>query len=326
MVIRLDLGFRRYGGLGTNPGNVTISSALSTGLNDGASVGSDGKGSLFFRTGFGGANIFTNQSTIFSAGGNITIQSDSQDFQAGSSLSASQGNVTFGITTAPVNANLGSTAAGFNFSQAELDTITAKVLHINPSGNITISQSITLDPLKVPTLSLEASFGGAGNAGLIIDGTAGEQADLIVKNLALQAIGNIGAADDIDVQTSTLAFSNYNFFGNATPDIDISNTGSLTIGSVADLTASNNNSGKVNVVTTGSLTVAANVSSEGQLNLQTIDSAASGENLTVLPGVVVQSGGNLFLQSGDNLDLQAGSVVESPDNFTNNGQFHRRCS
>ena len=144
---------------------------------------------------------------------------------------------------------------------------------------------------------------------------------LIVKNLALQAIGNIGAADDIDVQTSTLAFSNYNFFGNATPDIDISNTGSLTIGSVADLTASNNNSGKVNVVTTGSLTVAANVSSEGQLNLQTINSAASGENLTVLPGVVVQSGGDLFLQSGDNLDLQAGSVVQSPDNFVNNVNF-----
>src|SRR5262249_59498083 len=117
---------------------------------------------------------------------------------------------------------------------------TGHELHINPSQNITISQSITLDPSKVPTLALEASFAGSGHAGAIIDGTAGEQPDLIVSNLLLQAIGSIGAADDIDVQVHNLAFNNFNLFSAANPAINISNTGALTITAVAGTTRSGN--------------------------------------------------------------------------------------
>lgn len=296
-----------------NPGSITISSVGSSGANDGVSVGAVGRGGVNIRTGFGGANVFTNQKTVFSGAGNITIQSDSEDFQPGSTLSANNGTVSLGITTAPVNADLGSTAAGFNFSQAELNTISAKVLSINPSGNINISQSITLDPALVPTLELEASFSGAGSGGRITDGVAGEQDLLNVANLRLRAVGSIGTtADDLDVHTQSLAFLNDNFFNLSDPVINVSNSGPLTVGVIPGFTASQNSATDTTITTSGPLTVTGNVKSTGQLVLKTIDSAAAGENVTISPGVTAEAGGTLFVYAGDNIDLQAGSTVKSP--------------
>src|SRR5262245_8210994 len=295
-------------------GNVTISNDKSIVGNRGASVGTGGRGDVLIHTGFGNANVFTNQGSVFSTAGDIDISSNSPDLQAGSSITANQGRVKFAINTGGVDGNLGSTAAGFNFSQAELDTISAHALRIQSSRNITISQSITLDPAKVPTLTLEASFASsAGNAGAIIDGTAGEQADLTVKNLLLKATGSIGAADDIDVQVQNLAFDNSNPFNVASPAVNISNIGALTIAPVATATGSQNTGSESAVSATGPLTIAANVTSGGQLVLQTIDSAAAGENLTVRSGATVHADGLLFLFVGDDLDLQAGSTLQSPD-------------
>src|SRR5262249_12522299 len=160
------------------------------------------------------------------------------------------------------------------------NTITAHELHITPSKDITISHSITLDPSKVPTLALEATFAGAAQVSRIIDGTPGEQADLTVNNLLLRASGGIGAADDIDVHVQNLAFDNSNFFNAPNPVVNISNTGALTITGVAGFTSSKNGGTNTTVTTTGALTVASNVVSGGQLVLQTIDSASAGENLT----------------------------------------------
>src|SRR5262249_34305304 len=173
-------------------------------------------------------------------------------------ITASQGRVSLDAVSSGVNADLGSTAPGFNFSQAELNTVTAQELTVNSTGSITVSQSITLDPLKVPTLALRESLSSA-NPGMIIDGTETEQPDLIVKNLLLQALGSIGAADDIDVQVQNLAFVNSNPSHVANPVVDISNTGALTIRSLSGTIASQNFDGSTTVSATGPLTVEANV-------------------------------------------------------------------
>src|SRR5262249_18445493 len=100
-------------------GSVTVSNDESTGGNGGASIGTGGSGLVTIGTGTGRGSAFTNQGSVFSTAGNISIASASPDLQPGSSITANQGTVVLNNATAPGNADLGSTAAGFSLSQAE---------------------------------------------------------------------------------------------------------------------------------------------------------------------------------------------------------------
>ena len=67
------------------------------------------------------------------------------------------------------------------------------------------------------------------------------------------------------------------------------------------------------MVAGGALTVAANVTASGFLNLIAGDTAAAGDNLTVLGGVTVQStGAAVQLAAGDDVTVQAGATIQSP--------------
>ncbi len=313
-------------------GSVNIQAGRNLTLDDAhgttASIGANGTGGGVTQLTAGPAGTVSLQTTgsaaVFSNSGNVVINADRLVIESDSGITTkAPGHI---VTIQPVSTsgwdiNIGSgtdvAASTLELSDAELDRITTATLRIgevaNP-GNITISSPITANN-HYQTLSLRT--GGA-----IIDGTAGEETLVTVANLALRASFGIGDGpvtsdpQDLDVAVSTIAFQNLETLlsGGA---VNITNSGALTIGAVDGLTATTNTAtgfgNSTSVATASPLTVATNVTTIGQLVLETVDTAASGDNLTVLSGVTIQSSGNMFLHAGDDLNLQAGSTVFNAD-------------
>jgi len=112
----------------------------------------------------------------------------------------------------------------------------------------------------------------------------------------------------LDVAVSNLAFNN-----SGAGNVAISNAGVLALSAVDGVPSSSNAVGVAQVGAGGALTVAANVTASGFLNLIAGDTAAAGDNLTVLAGVTVQStGAAVQLAAGDDLTAEAGSTIQSP--------------
>jgi Ca2+-binding RTX toxin-like protein len=89
------------------------------------------------------------------------------------------------------------------------------------------------------------------------------------------------------------------------------NATGLTVGAVDSLASSSVIGGHAQVTATGQITVAAPIAATGSIALAAHDTAASGDDLTVLSGVTLQSTSNFVqLLAGDNLVLQAGSTVQ----------------
>src|SRR5262249_23617383 len=145
-------------------------------------------------------------------------------------------------------------------------------------GNLMLTGQITSDG-HYDTLSL--ATGGA-----ILDGTPGEQTDITVNNMALRAATGVGSlTDGLDVAVSNLAFNNV-----SSGDVGVANAGPLTIGAVDGLVSSSSAGAFLQVRTIGALTIAAPIAATGgSINLETIDTAAAGDDLTVLAGVTLQS-------------------------------------
>ena len=298
-----DFGHGTGGGVSVTAATATVSNAHG---ND-ASVGSSGAGNVSFSAGLNSFTTFTNQGQIFSNGGNVTVRFDDHDLQAGSSIRvAANREVNLRVNTGGVGGDLGSAAAGgLNLTQAEINTITAGQLRLTVAANITLSQSITLT--NTPTLVLEAVGG-------IVDGTAGEQTDLTVSNLAIKTSTGIGAADDLDIAVTNLAFRNV-----ISGAVNISNSGALTIGSIFDVTTTTNSAtgagNTTTVMASSPITVGVNVTSTGTLTLaagETSDAPTFADNLTVNPGVTAAStAGDVVLQAGDGIVISAGAEVSS---------------
>jgi hypothetical protein len=71
----------------------------------------------------------------------------------------------------------------------------------------------------------------------------------------------------------------------------------------------------------GSITVATNVTSGGNLLLEADDLSSAGQDLTVNPGVTLMATGALTLNAGDNLTVSAGSALHATGAVTLNGDF-----
>ncbi len=222
---------------------------------------------------------------------------------AGGSVTTANGGFVFLVPSLGRLIDLGSaTDAAANtleLSDAELDTITTSVLRIGAGGGGThIILSAPVAPANVVTLSLNT-------VGAIIDGTATEQADITVTNLALRAGPGIGATDDLDVAVTNLALSN------TAGTIHVTNSGALTLGTVDEAVGSTN-AGTTTITAGSPLTVAADVTDTGTILLTASDSAATGDDLTVAAGITIEStAGSVTLQAGDNLNLVAGSTVQA---------------
>ena len=245
---------------------------------------------------------------VFSNSGDVTINADRVAITSpgGITTSAPGHSVTIRPVSTAWAVDLGSPTDGgasvLELSDAELDRIftgTLRIGSISSTGDMTISSQIA--PLNSSVLSL--STGGG-----IVDGTAGQQADITVNSLALQAGAGIGSSDVLDVAVSNLAFNN-----SGAGNVAISNAGVLALSAVDGVPSSSNAVGVAQVGAGGALTVAANVTASGFLNLIAGDTAAAGDNLTVLAGVTVQStGAAVQLAAGDDLTAEAGSTIQSP--------------
>jgi len=258
-------------------------------------------------TGANGALTLTSgPSAVFSNSGDVTVNADVAVIFNTSGISAPGPGQS--VTIQPVSSTwsikLGSPNEGtLELSDAELDRIFAPTIRIGSTsnlGNITVSNPISPSG-GTTTLSLRT--GGA-----IIDGTAGEQTDITVANLALRAASGIGAPDALDVAVSNLAFNN-----SGMGSVTIRDAGSLTLGPVDGLASSSNAGGLAQVVTSGGpLTLAANVTTSEFLGLVAGDTGAAGDDVTVLAGVTLQStGGAVQLVAGDDITAQAGSTIRS---------------
>lgn len=271
-------------------------------------------GAITVSTGEVGFLLSVNQ-PIISGGGNIILNAD--DMAINAAVNAGAGIVTLrqaGTTTR--NIDLGSNTAGtLGLTDGEIDQVTASVIRIgriDNAGNITITN--TISPAGTTVLHLITGGG-------VIDGTGGEQADIIVANLAMEATTGVGSTNDIDVQVTNLASSN-----TTTGNIIVTNTGALVLlpvdGLVSATTAVRNlaANGKVDITASSPLTVAANVSSAGDVILTAGNSAAAGDNLTVNPGVTVQStAGNTTLRAGDTVIVPVGATVTAFNTLTLEG-------
>jgi trimeric autotransporter adhesin len=237
----------------------------------------------------------------------LLLQANNLDIQQ--QINAGSGIVTLAPLDFSETISLGGadSAGVLGLTDAELDHVTASVLQIGSpgisinQGDLRLTGQITSDG-HYDTLSL--ATGGA-----ILDGTAGEQTDITVNNLALRAATGVGSlTDGLDVAVSNLAFDNV-----SSGDVIVANAGPLTIGSVDGLVSSSSAGAFVQVRTVGALTIAAPIAATGgSINLQAIDTAAAGDDLTVLAGVTLQSSvGSVGLAAGDNLMLQPGSIVQA---------------
>lgn len=211
----------------------------------------------------------------------------------------------------------GADAAGtLGLTAAEINQVTAVRLIIGDaqSGDITVSAAIA--PTGTSTVSLVT-------AGAVIDGNVAGS-DLTVSDLAIFAATGIGSSDALDTAVSNLAFVN-----TTSGDVQISNTGALTIASVGGIAVSSNNGGATVISTASPLTFAADVISAGSLVASAGESAGAGDDLTVNAGVTLRSiAGDILLSAGDNVLVGVGSLVQSDggnatliagDNLTNDG-------
>ncbi|HEY6231521.1 MAG TPA: hypothetical protein VIW64_09655, partial [Pyrinomonadaceae bacterium] len=269
--------------------------------------------------------------------GSVTLTTDDLAIASTATLKADDGlvngnnivtirNLTAGRTIA-----LGSNTPGsLGLTEVELDRVKGEALRIgrndaSAAGTISLSSLIdlttasTVGGFTVPTLHL---FTGAN----VMDGTAGEQVDLKVQNLAIEAVTGIGAFDDLNLQVSNFAASNSG--GVAAGHVTLKNTGALTIASVdgvVGLSSAGGSAGVVSIVAASPITINAPLSNTtgGDIILiaGTLNSNNPADVLTVNANVSASGGNGSVGLNGNSLIVNAAAVstVGSGSVFANFG-------
>jgi len=280
--------------------NGTASSPLR--LRVGAASGSaaNTQGSVAATTSGAGGNVWLASSgdlrlgAFTTAGGLINIAADTLEIAG--ALNSGSARTTLRPFTAGRAIRLGdNTGASLNLTDAELDNVTAGVLQIGDAGAGDITFGGAVSPANASTLSLQT--GGA----VISQAAAG--ADVTVNNLALRAGTGVGSAGaPLETAVTTLAADN-----TTSGDVEILNTGALTLGTVDGL-AGVSSPGNVNVLAGSPLTVASAVSAVGDITLQAGDSGAAGDKLTLSADVQSTGGGTITLIAGDDIEQTTGAI------------------
>ncbi|HEV8058835.1 MAG TPA: DUF4214 domain-containing protein, partial [Gemmataceae bacterium] len=278
----------------TNDGAITITGPIDgvSGINDTSSDGitvstvdgditisqdiASGGGPITLVAGtVNGDHTITNEAAISTSGSSSTIilRADLQALQPGSTITATDGTVNLRADTNGVGIGLGSTAPGLNFSQAELNTITADTLDFTSFADIDLDGALTLT--QVQTLILEASIGAVVN-------NSGADPELTVTNLAIAVKSGIAA----DIEVTNLDFDN-----TSSGVVDIKNTGSLTIADLDSL-GSATSSGAITVSTTGAMTLDVGVGSTGtgDITLEANQGGTGANDFTQEAGAGISTG------------------------------------
>ncbi len=296
----------------------------------------------------GGTELLDIQQTVSNAGaGNITVfangNADGDQLQVSTNgdITATGGNITlvsFGDVdfngspivsttgTGTINVHAGAT---INFAGAvtttggdadsDIDAGADYSLRTN-EGNITVTA-----PDNVAVEVINADFDAAGGAGTVIitadvdasgagaitDNVAGDGAALVTGAAAVfRAANGIGSGDALETAVSNLAFSN-----TTSGNVELDNTGGLTIASVdGQATSSNVGTGTTTISASGPVTFAVNTSSGGNLTANATEDAGAlaTDDVTVNAGVTVQStAGDVTFNAGDDIVITATGVVQA---------------
>ncbi|MDX1969360.1 MAG: hypothetical protein SFV23_19440, partial [Planctomycetaceae bacterium] len=248
--------------------------------------------------------LFTLQASavLSTTAAGVSLAADKLDLQG--MVSAAGQSVTLISGSAGDAVNLGSgvdsTADTLELSDAELDRITAGTLVVGNASAGVVTISAALSPTNVSTLELIT-------AAAIVDGNA-TGVEITVASLALVAGTSIGGADALEIDVDNLAFRNI-----TSGDVNIANTGALTLTTVGDVTGmmgselGNFGGGSVIVSASSPITIAADVASVGSMTFtagETDDAPNFEDDLTINSGVTVSVTGmdeTLTLHAGDDV-------------------------
>ncbi len=301
----------------TENGDILFQAGDSITINSAVKAGGTGDITLFANAAADGVGIFVSNAggAITTEGGGVTIRGldiDIGDVIDATTTAAADGQV-FLLTGRPTDSIQLGTDIGFGLTNADLNQIVAAVLNIgsaatNTAGIQTTGQ-ITLDPARVPVLSL-------GTAGVIIDSTGGEDTDITVQSLVLRAEDGIGSggrgdAGDLDIAATFLAAAN-----TTTGDINIFNTGSLTIASDVDGLDGVTNSAPLGSVTIGTgspLIIDAPVLDDQGGNIDLFTTGADGDITQTVNGNIFADGGNGNILLDTSAAATGGRITISPN-------------
>jgi hypothetical protein len=178
------------------------------------------------------------------------------------------------------------------------------------------------------------------STGAITNGAPANTANIVATGLTIQAVNGIGtAANPLLTRVGTL-----NAINTGSGDIDISNTygagaalsitgisnsggGNVVISNKGNVAAGQGitvngpisaiGAGTVTINSGSPLTIAANVTSASAITLSAAESPTPGDDLTVNPGVTIQSTtSSVTLQAGDNVTVPTGSTIEASTTIT----------
>ncbi|MEW7008143.1 filamentous hemagglutinin N-terminal domain-containing protein [Lentilitoribacter sp. EG35] len=233
-----------------------------------------------------GDAIVVNQS-ITTNNGNVNLNTD--NIEIGADINAGTGDVTLDVASLGRAIDLGAdNGSKLSLTDAELDRISADVLHIGSADAGSIDVSSAVGPANTNTLSLIT--GDAITSG----NTPG--ADITVSNLALQAVNGIGSAAPLETQVSNLEAQTNN------GGIFLSNIGDLTIGEVTGALSG------VRVVTAGDI----ELTNQGRVDMNLV-----GERLVGPADVtVIANGATADILTGSNATIPNATVQSTGGTVT----------
>jgi filamentous hemagglutinin family protein len=325
----------------SNTGDITFNSTIdnddvnNNGVTDIYSLTVNSGGSLLFGGAVGGtdplasltasANVIQNNAAITTNGGDITFTAD--DMVLNSTVNAAGGIVTLAELTAGQEIDLGTDTAGkLGLTDTELNRVTGGVVRVGSSdaGDITVSSRIELSDIS--TLSLIT-----GNS--ITDGNTG--IDLVVKNLALQAVSGIGSSTVLETDVETIAAYNSgsgsihiveNGF-RAGPNMTVTG-GDLTVGTVDGVVGVKNDAtslfagaNSVSVETNnGDLTLDNDIVA-ARNNIFMVAQENRGGDKTLINNAAVTALNGDILAQANNMNLASGTIDAGTNRVTLSGQL-----
>ncbi|MBC7853148.1 MAG: hypothetical protein IAF94_06910, partial [Pirellulaceae bacterium] len=274
--------------------------------------------------------------TAVGAGGTITDANGAANNITAANLNATAAG-PINLDTTVSGGIVASTTASGAITIDELDAVTLAsvtafdgLVDISAGGALTVS-SVTANGLgrdvrlitTVGNITFAGTITASGDivklvaAGSIIDSNSATE--IVALSASLQAGGSIGTVapgGSIDTQITNLAAAT------GPGGVYVANDGALTIASVTFLgtVTGVTGSGPAVISAASPLTVAANVIMGGAVVLTAGESATDDvDNLTVNPGVTVQSTGNsVTLNSGDNTTINSTSSILAATTITIN--------
>jgi hypothetical protein len=312
-------------GTGATAASITLvgtgGAGAGTNNNDGVRVGdmgtlasADGAIGVTGTAGIGaaslGVDVFGTSQITATGTGPISFSADSMGLSAASMISSPKSVTLQPLTGVAIDLGGPNGPGTLGLTNGELAIITTGLLQVGSagSGNITVTAPITA-PAGWSTLDLQTGGG-------IIQGGGSIQ----VTNLELQAVTGIGDAAALVTQVTNLAYNN-----STSGQVQVSNTGGLTIAAVGALLTSANLGGATTLSAASPVTFAVNTTSAGTITANAVDDTAgpNNDNVTVNAGVTLQStGGDVDFNAGDDIVITATATVSASGNVTFNSAFN----